>query len=85
MRESRTYGSVRGTLSNGRPYRDTAEAIQSQEGSLDCFVASLLAMTILIVSSSDRRVQPCRAKWLHHLVAWAAPGMTASGGRRSRC
>ena len=22
MRESRTYGSVRGTLSNGRPYRD---------------------------------------------------------------
>lgn len=24
MRESRTYGSVRGALSNGRPYRDTA-------------------------------------------------------------
>jgi hypothetical protein len=22
MRESRTYGSVRGALSNGRPYRD---------------------------------------------------------------
>ena len=25
MRESRTYGSVRGALSNGRPYRVTAE------------------------------------------------------------
>ena len=24
MRESRTYGSVRGALSNGRPYRDRA-------------------------------------------------------------
>ena len=26
MRESRTYGSVRGALSNGRPYRDRREA-----------------------------------------------------------
>ena len=25
MRESRTYGSVRGALSNGRPYRDRRE------------------------------------------------------------
>jgi len=28
MRESRTYGSVRGALSNERPYRDKAEAHQ---------------------------------------------------------
>jgi hypothetical protein len=26
MRESRTYGSVRGALSNGRPYRDQRDA-----------------------------------------------------------
>ena len=26
MRESRTYGSVRGALSNGRPYRDRKAA-----------------------------------------------------------
>jgi len=26
MRESRTYGSVRGALSNERPYRDAVEA-----------------------------------------------------------
>ena len=26
MRESRTYGSVRGALSNGRPYRDPCQA-----------------------------------------------------------
>ncbi len=27
MRESRTYGSVRGALSNGRPYRDMSRTI----------------------------------------------------------
>ena len=27
MRESRTYGSVRGALSNGRPYRDRQELL----------------------------------------------------------
>ena len=27
MRESRTYGSVRGALSNERPYRDRARAV----------------------------------------------------------
>jgi hypothetical protein len=27
MRESRTYGSVRGALSNGRPYRERLEPI----------------------------------------------------------
>ena len=26
MRESRTYGSVRGALSNGRPYRNVRQA-----------------------------------------------------------
>jgi hypothetical protein len=32
MRESRTYGSVRGAPSNGRPYRDPAFADQDREG-----------------------------------------------------
>ena len=29
MRESRTYGSVRGALSNGRPYRDRSAIRES--------------------------------------------------------
>ena len=39
MRESRSYGSVRGALSNGRPYRD---------------LASLLAMTWLPLNATPR-------------------------------
>jgi hypothetical protein len=32
MRESRTYGSVRGALSNERPYRDRAQCRRSYDG-----------------------------------------------------
>ena len=32
MRESRTYGSVRGAPSNGRPYRDRACAVPAIKG-----------------------------------------------------
>ena len=32
MRESRTYGSVRGVLSNGHPYRDSLAALTAQAG-----------------------------------------------------
>ena len=32
MRESRTYGSVRGVLSNGHPYRDSLAALPAQAG-----------------------------------------------------
>ena len=33
MRESRTYGSVRGALSNGRPYRDRRFAPRNDDNS----------------------------------------------------
>ena len=36
MRESRTYGSVRGALSNGRPYRDRASAVPTVLRSVAC-------------------------------------------------
>jgi hypothetical protein len=32
MRESRTYGSVRGALSNERPYRDRPHVLQQHRG-----------------------------------------------------
>ena len=36
MRESRTYGSVRGALSNGRPYRDRASAVPTVYDGVAC-------------------------------------------------
>jgi hypothetical protein len=39
MRESRTYGSVRGALSNERPYRDPTGRRRPMTGSAECGIA----------------------------------------------
>ena len=43
MRESRTYGSVRGALSNERPYRDNAPSVFA-EASLFMLTERLLVL-----------------------------------------
>ena len=61
MPELGTYGSVRGALSNGRPYRDKAVLV------LDAERASVIAEIHAAEMSDVHRVRECSPP----VVAWA--------------
>ena len=61
MRESRTYGSVRGALSNGRPYRNREIALRSRAG-----LALHLRSLALRRRGPDWNGRPTAEAWVPH-------------------
>ena len=62
MREFRTYGSVRGAASNGRPYRDPSDIAASVRGSEGCFASLRLAEFATNFAVVRRLWLGCRTK-----------------------
>ena len=64
MRESRTYGSVRGALSNERPYRDRRFAKKKQTGKALIFVSFFSGFQAVLAIGCKVTSKPSLAIWL---------------------
>ena len=94
MRESRTYGSVRGALSNGRPYRDQRHAGTTEmrnppmslrsSGPGSPFAIGLICCTPAIafpLSPAGRAIAyewPRRSRWFGIVMAGLVPAIHVS-------